>query len=473
VSSPWYRVYVPRAVHLNTILTMSHQNNSSNIPVQVPLPKSLAAYAAAGDNEGSTDSLKTATSGLISSIFSHNKLSNASDAKEKSIQQQRNKDLIEWSRNKQCFCVWKTQFILAERYQPIKAIGKGAYGVVCSALDRETNKKVAIKKITNAFENIIDAKRTLRELVLLRCLKHENVVGVERVEKSPVRHYMGSSNANGNGKTVNGNSVASYQNDVYIVYELMDTDLHQIIRSSQPLTEEHFQFFTYQILRGLKYVHSAKVLHRDLKPSNILLNASCDLKIADFGLARTQSEEENSFMTEYVVTRWYRAPELLLSCDTYDAKIDVWSVGCIVAEMFLRKPLLPGKDYLDQLKLIIKTLGSPVGDELDFITAPKARAYIEALPKSPKPDLRRVFGRCQASSEAVDLIEKMLRFDPRKRITVDEALQHPWLKALHDPATEPVYGDGTKAFRFDFKEEELVHESDVRQRVWDEMCQYE
>lgn len=473
MSSPSYGSYASLIVHSSNIIIMSHQHNSSNIPVQVPLPKSLAAYAAAGDQEGSTDSLKTATSGLISSIFSHNKLSNANDAKEKSIQQQRNKDLIEWSRNKQCFCVWKTQFILAERYQPIKAIGKGAYGVVCSALDRETNKKVAIKKITNAFENIIDAKRTLRELVLLRCLKHDNVVGVERVEKSPVRHYVGSSSASGNGKTVNGNSVASYQNDVYIVYELMDTDLHQIIRSSQPLTEEHFQFFTYQILRGLKYVHSAKVLHRDLKPSNILLNASCDLKIADFGLARTQSEEENSFMTEYVVTRWYRAPELLLSCDTYDAKIDVWSVGCIVAEMFLRKPLLPGKDYLDQLKLIIKTLGSPVGDELDFITAPKARAYIEALPKSPKPDLRRVFGRCQASSEAVDLIEKMLRFDPRKRITVDEALRHPWLKALHDPATEPVYGDGTKAFKFDFKEEALVNESDVRQRVWEEMCQYD
>lgn len=113
-------------------------------------------------------------------------------------------------------------------------------------------------------------------------------------------------------------------NDVYLVYELMDTDLHQIIRSSQPLTDEHFQYFIYQTLRGLKYIHSAGVLHRDLKPSNLLLNASCDLKIADFGLART-STESNAFMTEYVVTRWYRAPELLLSCDSYSAGIDVWS----------------------------------------------------------------------------------------------------------------------------------------------------
>jgi mitogen-activated protein kinase 1/3 len=318
-----------------------------------------------------------------------------------------------------------------------------------------SQKKVAIKKITNAFENIIDAKRTLRELVLLRCLKHENIIGVERVEKTPV---------------VLGKGVSQYQNDVYIVYELMDTDLHQIIRSSQPLTEEHFQFFTYQILRGLKYVHSASVLHRDLKPSNVLLNASCDLKIADFGLARTETES-NNFMTEYVVTRWYRAPELLLSCDTYDAKIDVWSVGCMIAEMLLRKPIFPGRDYLDQLKLIIKTLGSPVDDELDFITAPKARAYIEALPKSPKPDFRRMFRG--ASEDAIDLVNRMLQFDPRKRITVAEALEHPWLKALHDPATEPEYPQthGGGAFKFDF-EEDKMQEADVRQKVWEEMCHY-
>lgn len=133
-----------------------------------------------------------------------------------------------------------------------------------------------------------------------------------------------------------------------------------------------------QILRGLKYVHSANVLHRDLKPSNLLLNASCDLKICDFGLARTAAEK--STMTEYVVTRWYRAPELLLSCEQYTAAIDVWSVGCIMAELLGRRPLLPGKDYVDQLKLIIKTLGAPTEDDLTFITSQKARAYIRALP---------------------------------------------------------------------------------------------
>lgn len=111
------------------------------------------------------------------------------------------------------------------------------------------------------------------------------------------------------------------------------------------------QYFLYQILRALKYIHSANVLHRDLKPSNLLVNANCDLKICDFGLARTTSE--NDFMTEYVVTRWYRAPELLLNAAEYTAAIDIWSVGCIYMELLNRKPLLPGKDYVHQLRCII------------------------------------------------------------------------------------------------------------------------
>lgn len=114
--------------------------------------------------------------------------------------------------------------------------------------------------------------------------------------------------------------------------------------------EHLLQYFLYQLLRGLKYVHSANVLHRDLKPSNLLLNANCDLKIGDFGLARTTSETD--FMTEYVVTRWYRAPELLLNCSEYTAAIDIWSVGCILGEIMTREPLFPGKDYVHQLRLI-------------------------------------------------------------------------------------------------------------------------
>ncbi|XP_058084498.1 mitogen-activated protein kinase homolog MMK2 isoform X2 [Magnolia sinica] len=226
--------------------------------------------------------------------------------------------------------VYGNLFEVTKKYvPPIRPVGRGAYGIVCAAMNAETHEEVAIKKIGNAFDNRIDAKRTLREIKLLRHMDHENVIAIKDIIRPPQRQNF---------------------NDVYIVYELMDTDLHQIIRSNQPLTDDHCQYFLYQLLRGLKYVHSANVLHRDLKPSNLLLNANCDLRIGDFGLARTTSETD--FMTEYVVTRWYRAPELLLNCSEYTAAIDIWSVGCILGEIMTREPLFPGKDYVHQLRLI-------------------------------------------------------------------------------------------------------------------------
>ena len=131
----------------------------------------------------------------------------------------------------------------------------------------------------------------------------------------------------------------------YSIQELMETDMHRVIRT-QDLSDDHCQYFIYQTLRALKAMHSANVLHRDLKPSNLLLNANCDLKVCDFGLARSaaSSEDNSGFMTEYVATRWYRAPEIMLTFKEYTKAIDVWSVGCILAEMLNGKPLFPGKD---------------------------------------------------------------------------------------------------------------------------------
>ncbi|XP_021668400.2 mitogen-activated protein kinase homolog MMK2 isoform X2 [Hevea brasiliensis] len=237
--------------------------------------------------------------------------------------------------------VYGNLFEVSSKYvPPIRPIGRGAYGIVCAAVNSETREEVAIKKIGNAFDNRIDAKRTLREIKLLRHMDHENVIAMRDIIRPPKKEAF---------------------NDVYIVSELMDTDLHHIIRSDQLLTDDHCQYFLYQLLRGLKYVHSANVLHRDLKPSNLLLNANCDLKIGDFGLARTTSETD--FMTEYVVTRWYRAPELLLNCSEYTAAIDIWSVGCILGEIMTREPLFPGKDYVHQLRLITEVPSSKVSFE--------------------------------------------------------------------------------------------------------------
>ncbi|PKI31190.1 hypothetical protein CRG98_048436 [Punica granatum] len=238
----------------------------------------------------------------------------------------------------------------------------------------------------------------------------------------------------------------------------MDTDLHQIIRSSQALTDDHCQYFLYQLLRGLKYVHSANVLHRDLKPSNLLLNANCDLKICDFGLARTTSETD--FMTEYVVTRWYRAPELLLNCSEYTAAIDIWSVGCILMEIITREPLFPGKDYAQQLALITELLGSPGDSDLGFLRSENARKYVKQLPQVPKQSFSKKFP--EASPLAIDLAERMLVFDPRERITVDEALNHPYLLSLHEINEEPTC---PSPFVFDFEQASL-DEEDVKELIW-------
>ena len=230
----------------------------------------------------------------------------------------------------------KHTFTVDKRYSLIRTVGSGAYGVVISAHDANKSSNVAIKMVPRAFNDEIDAKRILREIKLLKHFHHENVVGILDM-MPPVARYLEDFH------------------DVYIVADLMETDLHRIIYSKQKLSIDHVQYFIYQVLRGLKYIHSADVIHRDLKPSNLLVNSNCDLKICDFGLARGihpshgEGRGGTMLLTEYVVTRWYRAPEIMLACHEYSKPIDIWSVGCIFAELILRKPYFPGDDYIDQV----------------------------------------------------------------------------------------------------------------------------
>jgi serine/threonine protein kinase len=311
-------------------------------------------------------------------------------------------------------------FEVDSKYDVIDAIGQGAYGIVVAAKDKTISKKeksyVAIKKIEKAFEHKIFTKRTIRELKILRLLKHENVISIKTMVLPRSREEF---------------------DDIYLVSELMETDLASIIKSPQPLSDEHIQFFVYQLLRGLKYMHSAGVVHRDLKPRNLLVNSNCDLKICDFGLSRTvHSTKGTGNMTDYVATRWYRPPELLLETKDYGPAVDVWSVGCILAELLRRKPFLPGTETKHQLELIFDVFGTPTEEDISLIPKPRLRKFLRSLPTKKPRALDILLPK--ASPVAIDLLKKIMVFNPQKRITVEEALKHPYLADLHFPEDEPT-----------------------------------
>eukprot|EP00039_Didymoeca_costata_P002161 m.57941 g.57941 ORF g.57941 m.57941 type:complete len:578 (+) comp11142_c0_seq4:179-1912(+) len=325
-------------------------------------------------------------------------------------------------------------FSVDKRYTPVKVVGTGAYGVVCEAIDNRTGKKVAIKKIPKAFEILTIAKRTLLEVKLLKHFhKHDNIISLLDIMKPP--------------------KPPTPFNDVYVVMDLLESDLHRIIHSKQTLSEEHIRYFTYQLCRGLKYIHSANVLHRDIKPSNLLLTSTCDLKICDFGMARglTHSpQKDSSHMTAYVATRWYRAPEVMLSFKEYTQAIDVWSVGCILAEMFGRQYLFAGTNYVNQLNLILNLLGTPGEDLIMRIGTSKAQQYLRSL--KPKGPVELSTKYPSASPEAIDFIKKILLFDPTKRLTMAEALNHPFLAKYRNPKDEPT----CSPFDFEFEQKNFT-----------------
>uniref|UniRef100_A0A673LK95 mitogen-activated protein kinase n=1 Tax=Sinocyclocheilus rhinocerous TaxID=307959 RepID=A0A673LK95_9TELE len=240
----------------------------------------------------------------------------------------------------------KTIWEVPERYQNLSPVGSGAYGTVCSALDTKTGLRIAVKKLSRPFQSIIHAKRTYRELRLLKHMKHENV-------------------------------------------------------------------------------------RDDLKPSNLAVNEDCELKILDFGLARLTDDE----MTGYVATRWYRAPEIMLNWMHYNMTVDIWSVGCIMAELLTGRTLFPGTDHINQLQQIMRLTGTPPDSLISSMPSHEAQNYISSLVYMPKRNFADVF--VGANPLAVDLLEKMLVLDTDKRITASQALAHPYFSQYHDPDDEP------------------------------------
>ncbi|XP_059103052.1 mitogen-activated protein kinase 11 isoform X2 [Peromyscus eremicus] len=352
----------------------------------------------------------------------------------------------------------KTVWEVPQRLQGLRPVGSGAYGSVCSAYDARLRQKVAVKKLSRPFQSLIHARRTYRELRLLKHLKHENVrgrasgVGIEQPtlpggggSEPGGEGPLGDTPPYGRGSNQRGvayscavvlprfpaqviglldvftpaTSIEDFS-EVYLVTTLMGADLNNIVKC-QALSDEHVQFLVYQLLRGLK----------DLKPSNVAVNEDCELRILDFGLARQADEE----MTGYVATRWYRAPEIMLNWMHYNQTVDIWSVGCIMAELLQGKALFPGNDYIDQLKRIMEVVGTPSPEVLAKISSEHARTYIQSLPPMPQKDLSSVFHG--ANPLAVDLLGRMLVLDSDQRVSAAEALAHAYFSQYHDPDDEP------------------------------------
>jgi len=393
---------------------------------------------------------------------------------------------------------------LEGKFKVIRYLGKGSYGTVFVAEELATGKQVAIKKIPRCFDNLTNAKRLLREIKILRMLSHHNVIG-----------YRG----------LLCPSVPATFNSLLIVFEFVDTDLAKLLASDQPITNQHVQYFLYQLLCGINYIHSANIIHRDIKPANVLINADCSLKICDFGLSRStlgpnataaqkqRAEEEIASaarkqkealanaplpqqsrqvstekvslqqpqklareLTKHVVTRWYRAPEVILLSDRYTTAIDMWSIGCIFSELLSmqtrtsRRALFPGRtcfpfsadnnplaytDQLDQLNVIFDVIGTPSKEEIEKIDNDRARSYLRSLPFKPAIDLPRRFAG--ADSQAVDLLQKLLAFDPSKRFTSKQALEHPYLAEFRQPEDEGVYtASGSASVDFAFEDQPIT-----------------
>ncbi|CAI5437748.1 unnamed protein product [Caenorhabditis angaria] len=289
-----------------------------------------------------------------------------------------------------------------KRYETIRHLGEGQFANVYMAKDTETGETVAIKKIKlGSRDEAKDGinRTAIREIKLLKEIQHENIIGLR--------------------------DVIGHRTSIQLVFDFMETDLEHVVQDQKIiLMPAHIKNITMQTLLGLEFLHAHWILHRDLKPNNLLMNTMGRVKLADFGLARFFGSPNRNY-THQVVTRWYRSPELLYGAKSYGVGIDIWSVGCILAELLLRLPIFPGDSDIDQLVKIFNVLGCPTTE--DWPTMTSLQSYIAVkTPNEEPPELQFIFSA--AGPELIELMKSMWTFDPAKRCTTTQALQMDYFK---------------------------------------------
>jgi mitogen-activated protein kinase 1/3 len=390
--------------------------------------------------------------------------------------------------------VWE----IGPEYEIVRQIGSGTYSSVCEAIVIATGEAVAIKQISGIFDSPVICKRYLREISIMRQMNHPNVIKIRKIIKPK--------------------DLETFK-ELYIVMDYAPSDLRKMIRSPITLEEDQVKLILYNILCGLKYIHSANILHRDLKPDNILIYNDCQVKICDFGLSRSipdtrkltqleyqdsqlhRSSEDSSpalprSLTKHVVTRWYRAPELILLTENYGKPIDVWSIGCIIGELaqmmsgnissyLYRNPILKGSSCYplspkkesncnsrasfssDQLELVLKLTGTPSDQQASFIEDKNTMAYLRSFKVQRHNLLPKRFPYC--SSSVLNLMQGMLRFDPKSRITIEEALSHRYFDDIRDLTREKIYTD---MITLEFEGGEDLNPEDLRSNFITEIFRY-
>ncbi|KAG0238278.1 Cyclin-dependent kinase catalytic subunit, partial [Mortierella sp. GBA43] len=293
---------------------------------------------------------------------------------------------------------------MTDAYHKEEKIGEGTYGVVYKAIEKATGRVVAMKKIRLENEDEGVPCTAIREISLLKELRHDHVVRLL--------------------------DIIHDENRLYLVFEFLELDLKKYMDTLPTtgisgLPPDQVKEYLYQLIRGVEYCHARRILHRDLKPQNLLIDETRNLKLADFGLARAFGIPLRSH-THEVVTLWYRAPEILLGSPQYSTPVDIWSIGCIFAEMVMKKPLFPGDSEIDELFRIFRLRGTPTEDTWPGVTSLKD--WKPVFPSWHRQPLEKTLPTL--CPEGIDLLDKMIEYDPARRISAKRALLHPYFDSI-------------------------------------------